>query len=37
MDLEEGTVSASKVGRSLDPDLATAVAPGPSPSHHTWR
>lgn len=31
MDLEEGTVSASKVGRPPDPDLATAVAPGPGP------
>lgn len=32
MDLEEGTVSVSKVGRPPDPDLATAVASGPSPS-----
>lgn len=29
MDLEEGTISASREGWSPDPDLATAAAPWP--------
>lgn len=29
MDLEEGTLSASREGPSPDPDLATAMAPWP--------